>query len=357
MKRTFLVILCAVFAVTATFAQGKPVIKFEKTTHDFGQVSEEDGKVTYKFAFVNEGNAPLVITQVTASCGCTTPEWTKEPVAPRGKGSISVTYTTTGRPGAISRTVTVHTNQSDNSTVVLSIKGNVSAQSLTPEQKYPLQIGDLRLKSLVSNYGNITIKDKRQHILEIYNAGKTPLSLRYTDLPKYITIKTDPASVPANTEAQLIITFDAPLAKSYGKYAGYFGVIANNNTTATNNRIAYSATVIDDFSAVNRATAPKIGIGTAYFNFGPFSDPKSQKTQILKISNSGQSDLLIRTISCNDPSVTVSIPKTVVKKDEIVDVKVTVQPNKIKEVSNAILTVVTNDPVSTVRDLRVTLRP
>jgi len=357
MKRTFLVILCAVFAVTATFAQGKPIVKFEKTTHDFGQVAEEDGKVTYKFAFTNEGDAPLVISQVTASCGCTTPEWTKEPVPPKGKGSISVTYDTNGRPGPIGKTVNVVTNQPDNSTVVLSIKGNVSPKSLTPEQRYPLQNGDLRLKSLVSNYGNVAINAKRQHIIEIYNAGKTPLSLKYTDLPKYMTVKTEPASIPANSAGQLIVTFDAVLAKAYGRYAGYFGVIVNNNTTATNNKIAYSATVIDDFSNVNNATAPKIGIGTAFFNFGPFSDEKAPKTQILKISNSGQSNLLIRKISCNDPSVTVSIPKTVVKKGEIVDVKVTVQPGKIKEVTNASLTVVTNDPVSTVRDIRVTLRP
>ncbi len=359
MKRTVLVILCTVFTITTAFSQGKPIAKFEKTTHDFGQVSEEDGNVTYKFAFTNDGDAPLVVSNVTASCGCTTPDWTKEPIPPKGKGFITVTYGASGRPGPIGKTVSVYTNQGD-APIVLSIKGNVNPKGQTPEQKFPLQIGDMRLRALVLNYGNIAINNSQStQILEVYNAGKSPLALRYGNLPKYITIKTEPASIPANTEGKLIVTFNAPVAKLYGKYEGSFGVIVNNNTATANNKITYMAVVTDDFSKVNSATAPKIGVGTGYFNFGPFSDSKAKAptTQVLKLSNSGQSDLLIRRIVCDNPSVSVSIPKSTVKKGEIVDIKVTVQPKKIKEVTNANLTIVTNDPVSSVRELRVTLRP
>ncbi len=356
MKRTLLVILCAVFVTTAAFAQGKPIAKFEKTTHDFGQVTEDDGNISYKFLLTNDGDAPLVISNVTASCGCTTPDWTKEPIAPKGKGSVTVTYGAKGRPGPIGKTVSVYTNQGD-APIVLSIKGNVNPKPLAPEEKFPLQIGDMRMRAMVVNYGNLAINAQRSQTLDIFNAGKTALTLRYNNLPKYITIKTEPATIPANTEGKLVITFDPAIAKAYGKYEGNIGVIVNNNASVENNKIVYQAVVIDDFANVNNATAPKIGVGTGYFNFGPFSEKGAKTTQVLKLSNSGQSDLLIRRISCDNPNVTVSIPKSAIKKGEIVDIKVTVQPKKITEVTNATLTIVTNDPVSTVRDLRVTLRP
>ena len=68
-KLSFIVLLCTIFSATA-FTQN-PVIKFEKTTHDFGTMKEADGRVTTVFEFTNEGATPLVISKVRASCGCT----------------------------------------------------------------------------------------------------------------------------------------------------------------------------------------------------------------------------------------------------------------------------------------------
>ncbi|GHU88786.1 hypothetical protein FACS1894155_04360 [Bacteroidia bacterium] len=354
MKRITFAILCAIFATSAAFSQGKPVAKFDKTTHDFGQVSENDGDVSCKFFLTNDGDAPLVITNVTASCGCTTPEWTKEPIAPKAKGSVTVTYGAKGRPGPISKTVSVYTNQGD-APIVLSIKGNVNPKPLTPEEKFPQQIGDMRMRDFGLNYGNMPVNTQKTQIIDIYNAGKTALTLKYEKLPQYITVKTEPAVIPANTEGKLVVTFNAAVAKTYGKFTDTFGVIVNNVKPA-NNRISYIATIIDDFKDVNMATAPKLGTSVSYFNFGPLSEAGAVTTQSLKISNSGQTDLLIRKVSCNDPNIIITSSKSVVKPGEIVDVKVTVS-KKIKNMTNAVLTIVTNDPVSTVRDLRVTVRP
>ncbi|MDR1370714.1 MAG: DUF1573 domain-containing protein [Dysgonamonadaceae bacterium] len=354
MKRTILVILCAIFASTVAFAQGKPVAKFEKTTHDYGQVSEEDGNVSYKFVFTNEGDAPLVITNVTASCGCTTPEWTKEPIAPKTKGSVTVTYGAKGRPGPISRTVSVYTNQGD-APIVLSIKGNVSPKPLTPEEKFPVEMGNLRLKDLTLNYGNITIGGQKVQILDVYNAGTTALTLKYEKLPKYITVKTEPASIPAKTEGKLIVIFNSAVAKEYGRFTGSFGLLVNNSKPVSN-QLGYTATVLDDLKNTDPATAPKLGMSASFLNFGPMSEPGAKAVQEIKISNSGKSDLLIRKISSGNPEITASSSKFVVKPGEIVDVKVAVS-KKIKEVTNATLTIITNDPFNTVNDMRVTIRP
>ena len=78
----------------------QPKVSFDETTHDFGKFKEADGTVTHKFEFVNTGGSDLIIQNVSASCGCTAPSWTREPVPPGGKGFVAATYNPAGRPGS-----------------------------------------------------------------------------------------------------------------------------------------------------------------------------------------------------------------------------------------------------------------
>ena len=92
-------------------AQQPAQIKFDKTTHNFGSFSEKNPVVTHSFTFTNVGEQPLVVNQAIASCGCTVPEFTKEPIAPGGKGEIKVTYNGEGKfPGHFKKSITVRTN-------------------------------------------------------------------------------------------------------------------------------------------------------------------------------------------------------------------------------------------------------
>ena len=122
MKKYSLLLFCLVCSFAAM--SQKAVISFGEKTHDFGKVNEEDGKITHVFDFTNRGISPLVVSRVQASCGCTTPVWTKEPVEAGKKGTIAVTYNTSGRPGLFTKTITVYSNDSLQQ-VVLIIKGEV----------------------------------------------------------------------------------------------------------------------------------------------------------------------------------------------------------------------------------------
>jgi len=90
MKRTALAIALLPAAVMA-FAQ-EPAITFEDTSHDFGTIAEDGGNVTHEFKFTNTGDAPLMIVNASASCGCTRPSYPKKPVAPGKTDKIKVTY-------------------------------------------------------------------------------------------------------------------------------------------------------------------------------------------------------------------------------------------------------------------------
>lgn len=102
-------------------------IKFDKTTHDFGTFSEDDPIVKCKFTFTNDGDAPLVIHQAIASCGCTVPTYTRMPVRPGEKGEMEVTYNGTGKfPGRFKKSITVRTNARE-PMVRLYISGEMTA--------------------------------------------------------------------------------------------------------------------------------------------------------------------------------------------------------------------------------------
>jgi len=112
MKKILFVALMLVAGVNMSFAQ-KPEakIKFDKELHDFGKFTEAEGEQHCVFTFVNEGDAPLIINQAVASCGCTVPSYTKTPIAPGEKGEIKVTYNGKNRfPGHFKKSITVRTN-------------------------------------------------------------------------------------------------------------------------------------------------------------------------------------------------------------------------------------------------------
>lgn len=123
-----LVLLTIISAPISLYAKnkknGNPQIVFAEYNHDFGNVPENGGLVSHTFTFTNTGNDNLIIIDATATCGCTRPEYPKNPIAPGKQGKVKVTYNPAGRPGAIDRTVTVRTNGSPKK-VRLKINGNV----------------------------------------------------------------------------------------------------------------------------------------------------------------------------------------------------------------------------------------
>lgn len=117
--------------VSNTASSLKPEnMEFKTDMHDFGTVAEGPD-AEFKFEFKNTGKEPVILSAVTASCGCTAPEWSKEPVLPGKKSVIKAVYHTAGRPGGFNKTITVTSNAG---VKVLTIKGTVEK---APESSVP----------------------------------------------------------------------------------------------------------------------------------------------------------------------------------------------------------------------------
>lgn len=124
MKKTIFALALLAFTgtATATFAQeANSTVKFEKTVYDFGNLTEGDD-ATAEFTFKNNGNEPVIIQNVRPACGCTTPYWSKEPIAPGKTGVVKASYGTQGRPGAFNKSITVTSTAGKE---ILYIKGTV----------------------------------------------------------------------------------------------------------------------------------------------------------------------------------------------------------------------------------------
>jgi len=100
-------------------------IKFTEVAFDFGKI-KQGASVTHNFTFINSGKSPLIISDATATCGCTKPEWPKTPVNPGEQGTIKVTFNSEGKAGLQDKmiTVTANTNPAEN---MVHLVGEVTA--------------------------------------------------------------------------------------------------------------------------------------------------------------------------------------------------------------------------------------
>lgn len=124
---TFTMIFFAAISVATAQNPNAPTIEFKTLEHNFNKL-EHKGDASYFFEFKNTGKVPLILTSVNPSCGCTTPEWSKEPIAPGKTGKIKVTYNSQ-IVGVFTKLVYVYSNATT-SMVTLTIKGEI----LPPKQ-------------------------------------------------------------------------------------------------------------------------------------------------------------------------------------------------------------------------------
>jgi hypothetical protein len=116
-----------------------PVIEFDSLEYNFGKVAIGE-KVVHSYHFENTGNAPLLIGQVTPSCGCTTlKDWPKDPIAPGEDGKITVEFNSSGFPGTIEKSIMVATNATPNQ-YYLKLKGEVMGKEVQNAPQHTIEM-------------------------------------------------------------------------------------------------------------------------------------------------------------------------------------------------------------------------
>ena len=345
MKRTFLVNALLVIC-TLLFAQ-QPVITFEKTSHDFGKINEADGRVTTIFTFKNEGMAPLVLSNVRASCGCTTPTWTKTPVEPGQTGNITVTYNPNGRPGRFQKTITVTSNASE-PTVKLSIKGEVIPKQQQGVIKYPTKMGDaLAATTNVLVYGNVLNTGNITKTIEYTNNSdqEIKVELLLNENEPWIDAQATLVTVKPKEVGQIHVNVDGTKSKVWGMKNSYIYVMVNGKRQLTDEyKITLSYSIEEDFSKVDKKNAPILEIASKEINLGTVA-AGSKVTKNIALKNAGVDPLIIRAINNTTPDkLKVTAPKNQIKNGKSQDVKVQVIAGQEVGTFRRQIDIVTNDP-------------
>lgn len=123
MKKLVFTLILGLIGLIASAQENKgPVITFEENTYEFGDIHQGD-VVEHIFKFTNTGDTPLVITNVTTTCGCTAPKWPKEPIQAGDEGQILVKFNSRGKRGVQNKPITVYSNAK--ATTKISITTNV----------------------------------------------------------------------------------------------------------------------------------------------------------------------------------------------------------------------------------------
>ncbi len=345
MRTLLTVVIVALLSLEGISAQqAKPVISFNKTVHDYGTIAEDQGTVNYTFEFTNTGGQPLVVHNVQASCGCTTPEWSRNPIPPGGKGTVKVTFDPRNRPGNFNKPVTVSSNAQTPS-VLLRITGNVTSKTPTIEDIYPYVMGPLRVADSHLAFTKIEPGTKKTEQLKLINTSEKPVMPEFLNVPPHIVVKVVPETLKPGEAGVLVAEYDASKKDDWGFVVDQLFLIFDK-VKDYKNRITVSASIEENFDAMSdaqRANAPVINITDKNFDFGEIKSTQKVEHAFV-VKNDGKSNLIIRKVKASCGCTAINPKKSVLVPGESTEIVTVFDPTGKSGRQNKSVTVITNDP-------------
>lgn len=299
MKMLFLSILAAL----ALVQDGN--IKWDKTLHDFGDVSVTDGPLTCTYTLTNTGQEPIAIFEVVTSCGCTNVVWTKEPIQPGKTGTVSATYKNEDGPMPFDKTLTVYISGIKRP-VILRLRGVVHEKKKTLSELYGAQkLGAFGIKNRQLKTGNLKQAQKISEQVTVANLGKKPLQVTWTDVSEELTLSVEPNPIPAGSTAKLTYTVSANLEK-YGRWQYTATPVLNGQkadgaleiTTWTQENFAFLDQAKRDKGPIPYFTGSTVNLGTA--------SKGAKLTAEFTCTNRGKSALHFYKADAESPALTLS---------------------------------------------------
>ena len=342
MKRILsIVIFLTVFVWTA---YSQPQAEFDKNVHQFGTVLWKN-PVTATFKVVNTGDKPLVISNVTTSCGCTEAEWTQAPIAPGKTGVITTVYDAKAL-GRFHKNIGVYCNANARP-VYLTIQGEVTAD---PRKALvlPYQIGDIKLDKDVLEFDDAHKGDKPFVEILVANLSEKPYAPVLMHLPSYLQTEATPDTLPKEGYGKIKVMLDTDKLPKYGvtRATVYLSRFPGDKV-GDDNAIPVSAVLLPDFSNLTPEqlqNAPHLEVSTTELNF-PKLLAKDRKSLNVVIRNTGKRNLDITDLQVLDASLTVHLKKHTLKPGESTKLKVTAYGNQLEGLSRTPrIMIISNDP-------------
>lgn len=325
----------------------KPKINFNYNIHDFGMIKENDGVVSYEFEFTNEGNTQLIISNVVASCGCTVPFWSKEPISPRSKGKIKVEFNPFNKPGPFNKTLTVYSNAS-NEVVILNVIGNVLPKPKRITDDFPDVLGNLRLLSRYLNFGDINTAIPTKKEFTFYNQMDSMMIIEKVIFNnQYLNVTIEPLKLLPKTKGKIIVEYDAQKRNDFGPLNDKFEIVTNDKAMPI--KALYCSVNIKkyfpDYNKSELEQLAKIKLEKSIHDFGTIKQGEKVTTSF-QFTNIGKDNLIIYKVKPSCGCTVVDIDKKVIHPNETGKISITFDSYGKEGIQEKHLTIYTNDPTN-----------
>ena len=340
------------------FAQSKGAeISFEHLAYDFGTLLESIGFAKHQYPFTNTGTQALFIQQVHTSCGCTTPDWTRDTILPGKTGFIEASYETVNRLGEFKKTITVYSNALSSPIVHLDIAGNVVKEEPSPFAAKIPDYGKLSLSQASFSFNPIFSNQTDTQTIRIIN--ETPFTTVFTpidstQIPIFCKILRFPSSLEPNESGKLTLQIDAKKITHYGFNVIELPIVSDNPSTPYLGIYLnyYRKEYFPKMNAKQLLKQAKLLVNKLGQDFGKLEAGDILTTEFV-FTNSGKSELLIHDISPDCGCITLKYPKKNLKPGESMTIKVLFNTVLKKGNANHAIWVVSNDPVTPERSLPI----
>jgi hypothetical protein len=352
--KTVLVYVTLICLRSALYAQQADPLLFREKTHDFGEVLETGGNADYEFTFTNNAARPVKILSVQASCGCTTPDWSREPVAVGKTGFVKASFDPRGKPGYFNKSLTITTDLDANS-ITLLIKGQVIAAAKTAEDIYPAEHGHLRMKANSFNLGKVFInREPAIGDFEIYNSSNKVIHFSKSVAPPYIILSI-PDSLVSKQKGKVKVTYNAKQRNQYGFVSDNIELITDDEEMPRKSIPVY-ATIEEYFPTLSPdelSKAPVLITEFSALDLGR-TKPGNNLSGNVKIKNAGKKELVINTLQPNCTCLTVQPEQMKIKPGEEVTLKITLDSQGRTGTLQKAVTIYSNDPRNPVQRITLT---
>lgn len=349
--------------------KGASQVKFDSLVFDFGTIREVDGPVSHTFKYRNVSADPYVIGSVSVSCGCTTPSYSREPLAAGAQAEFSVQFDPTNRGGKVRKVVYIQPADRYQQMVELTIQGEVIPRPRTVADDFPLYIGDgIRVADPAPAVGAVGLNQRSLIQLEVINDstasvvnaagsagdGSVVLGVDRDSLPDYVTVTANPAVLKPGERGVLNILIDGPSRGDYGHLTSTFRI--STNGVVRDPRISLAMVFVEGMpmrTAEFMATAPACDYSTSFHHFS-VQPAGAQLSHSIKLGNMRSSTLKIVHVESGSPWLTVQADRQTVERGEQATISFTLDSNGMKQGQNMTrFWVYTNDPMDLCREVKV----
>lgn len=328
-------------------AVAQPRFTSNTEMHSFGQI-EWKHPVTAQYTVTNTGDQPLVLTEVDPDCACSVAQWTKTPIAPGAKGTVSVTFDAEAL-GHFQKSVAIYTNAQPH-LVYLKFNGEVVREIKDFTKTHPYLIGQIRIDRNSLDFPDVQHGEKPVLHMGVVNLSERPYEPVLMHLPPYLRMEAKPHVLQKGEKGMITLTLDSEKLADLGltQTSVYLARFAGDKV-GDENEIPVSAILLPDFSGMTdteKANAPAISLSAKDIDMSPVLAKKSKARQDIILTNTGRAPLQISKLQVFHPAVGVSLKKSLLQPGESTRLRVTVVKRNIgKKRRHLRLLMITNDPM------------